>query len=171
MPGWFVCAIFSHLCSVFPNKIDSCNPTTTFSIRNVHVIAVATEVNIFQRPIGLATSSPGIAESQTHLVMINHSTHTAHSRNLIHSRPWDAYLVREPQLSFDWGTRWAFRTWLPHPDTVDYVHSWMCRVRCIILNQYNLDQRSPHHSLASKPVLHLCLFWYCPQWSLSDNLR
>jgi len=47
IPGKLFCARLTHPGSVFPHKMDSGNPITTFSVTNLQSIAAATEVKIF----------------------------------------------------------------------------------------------------------------------------
>jgi len=79
-------ATFTHSWRVFPHKIVHGNSTTTFSVSIWHIRAVATEVNVFPRPISSSTSGPGISESQTHLLTMNHTAQTGCARNLVPGR-------------------------------------------------------------------------------------
>ena len=87
IPGKSFCTIVSHSASVFTHKIDSGNPITTFSVSSLHIIAAATDVKVFQRPISSATSAPGISATQTHLLTMNHIAKTWCTRNMVLGRP------------------------------------------------------------------------------------
>jgi len=91
MPGKSLCAKITHSSRVFPHKMDSGNPITTFSVTNLQSIAAATEVKVFPRPISSATSAPGISASQTHLLTMNQMVHTWCARNLVPGRPGIEY--------------------------------------------------------------------------------
>jgi len=90
-PGKSFCAWLIDSSRVFPHKIDSGNPITTFSVSNLHIIAAAAEVKVLPRPILSATIAPDISESQTHLLTINHMTQTWCARNFIPRRPGTGY--------------------------------------------------------------------------------
>jgi len=49
IPGKLCCARLIHSSSVFPHKIDSGNPITTFSVSSLLIIAAATEVKVMPR--------------------------------------------------------------------------------------------------------------------------
>jgi len=71
-----LCAKITHSSRVFPHKMDSGNPITTFSVTDLQSIAAATEVKVFPRPMSSATCAPGISVSQTHLLTMNHMAQT-----------------------------------------------------------------------------------------------
>jgi len=106
--GKSFCARWTHSPMVFPHKIDSSNPITTFSFSNLHIIAAATDVTVFPSPISPAPSSPGISVSQTHLLTMNHMTLTWCARNFVPGRPGIEYLWSGTQSSIDWWIGWAF---------------------------------------------------------------
>jgi len=106
--GKTFCARWTHSSRVFPHKIDSGNPITTFSVSNLHIIAAATEVKVFPRPISSATSAPGISLSQTHLLTRNHMAQTWCTRNFVLARPGIEYLWPATRSSMDWWIGWAF---------------------------------------------------------------
>jgi len=106
--GKSFCTIFTHSARVVPHKIDSGNPITTFSVSSLHIIAAATEVKVFPRPVSSATSAPGISASQSHLLTMNHMAWTWCTRNLVPARPGIEYLWPPTRLSVDWRIGWAF---------------------------------------------------------------
>jgi len=101
IPGKLFCAILTHCSRVFPHKFVSGNPTTTFSVSCLHIIAAATEVKVLASPISSATSAPGISESHTHLLRLNLLTQTWCTRNIVQGRP-------ETRSSVDWRIGWGF---------------------------------------------------------------
>jgi len=107
VPGKLFCARLTHSSRVFPHKIDRGNPITTFSISNLHIIAAATEVNIFPRPISFATSAPGISVSQSHLLTTNHMAQTWCTTNFVLHRPRIEYFWPGTQSSVDWRIGYA----------------------------------------------------------------
>jgi len=103
-----LCAKITHSTRVFPHRMDSGNPITTFGVTNLQRIAVATEVKVFPRPISSATSAPGISAFWTHLLTMNQMGHTWCARNLVPGRPGIEYLWPGTRLSVDWRIRCAF---------------------------------------------------------------
>jgi len=108
MPGQSLSANITHSSWVFPHKMDSGNPITTFSVTNLQSIATTTEVKVFPRPISSATSTPGISESQTHLLTMNQMSQTWCARNLVPGRRGIGYLWPGTWSSGDWRIGWAF---------------------------------------------------------------
>jgi len=108
IPGKSFCTIFTHSSWVFPHKIDSGNPITTFSVSSLQIIATATTVEVFPSPISSATSAPGVSASQTHLVTMNQIAQTWCTRNFVPARPGIEYLWHGRWSSIDWRVRWAF---------------------------------------------------------------
>jgi len=91
-PGKSFCARLANSARVFPHKIDSSNPITIFSVSTLHIIAAATEVKVFPRPILSAPSAPGRSVSQNHLLTINHKAQTWCARNFVPGRARIEYL-------------------------------------------------------------------------------
>jgi len=108
IPGMWFCARLVNSPDVFPHKIDSGNPFTTFSVNNFHIIAATTEVKVLPRPISSTTSTPGISESQTHLLTKNHMAETWCARNFVPGRPPLEFLWHGTRSSVDWQIWWAF---------------------------------------------------------------
>jgi len=108
MPGKSLCANITHSSRVFPHKMDSGNPITTFSGTNLQTIAAATEVKVFLRPISSATNAPGISASQTHLFTMNLKSQTCCAKNLVPGRPGIEYLWPGTRSSVDWRIGCAF---------------------------------------------------------------
>jgi len=108
MPGKSLCAKITHSSRLFPHKMDSGTPITTFSVTNLQSIAAATEVKVFPRPISSDTSAPGISASQTNLLTMKQMAHTWCTRNLVLGRPGIEYLRSGTRLSVDWWIGWAF---------------------------------------------------------------
>jgi len=107
MPGKSLCAKITHSSRVFPYKMDSGNPITTFSVTNLQSIAAATEGKVIASPISSATSAPGISASQTYLLTMNQMAHTWCARNLVPGWPGIEYLWPGTRLSVDWRIGWA----------------------------------------------------------------
>jgi len=63
---------------------------------------------IVPRPILSATSTPGISESQTHLLTLNYIVQTWSTRNIVPGRPGTENLWHGKWLSVDWWIGWAF---------------------------------------------------------------
>jgi hypothetical protein len=76
MPGNPLHTTITHCSRIFPYEMDSGNPITTFSVRNLQSIAAATEVKVNPRPISSASSAPGISASQIHLLTMNQMAQT-----------------------------------------------------------------------------------------------
>jgi len=108
MPVMSLCGKITHSWRVFPHKMDSGNPITTFSVTNLQSIATTTEVKVFPRPMSSAIRTPGISASQTHILTICHMTQTWFARNLDPDRPGIEYLWPATQSSIDWPIWWAF---------------------------------------------------------------
>ena len=108
IPDKSFCTIFSHSARRFPHTIDSGNPITTLSVCSLYVIAAATEVKVFPRPISSATSAPGISASQTPLQTMNQMAQTWCAWNLVPARPGLEYLWPGTRSSGDWRIGWAF---------------------------------------------------------------
>jgi len=102
------CTIFTHPARVFPHKIDSGNPITTFSVSSLHIIVATTEVKVFPRPFPSATSAPGIAASQTQFLTMNHMAQSWCARNFVLGRPGIEYVWPGTPSFVDWQIRWAF---------------------------------------------------------------
>jgi len=105
--GKSLCARLTLSARVFPHKIHSGNPITTFSLSNFHIIAAASKVKVFPRPISSATSAPGISVSRTDLLTLNHIPQTWCSRNFIPGRPGIEYLWLGSWSSIDWQIGWT----------------------------------------------------------------
>ena len=108
IPGKSFCTIFTHSARVFPHKFDSGKPITTSSVSSLQIIAAATEVKVFPRPISSATRAPGISASQTHLLTMNHIAQTWCARHLVPGRPGNEYLWPGTLSSVEWRIWWAF---------------------------------------------------------------
>jgi hypothetical protein len=76
IPGKSFGTLFIHSARIFPHKIDSGNPITTFSDSGLHIIAAASEVKVYPSPISATTSARGISASETHLLRMNLSAQT-----------------------------------------------------------------------------------------------
>jgi len=77
-------------------------------LRYLDIIAAATEVKVFPRPILSATSAPDISESQTHLLPMINMAQTWYGRNFCLGRPGIEYLWPGTWSSIDWRIGWAF---------------------------------------------------------------
>jgi len=108
MPGKSLCAKITHLSRVFPHKMDSGNPMTTFSVTNLQSIAAATEVKVIPRPISSTTSAPGISAFQTDLLSMNHMAQTLCAKYYVPGRPGIESWWPGLQLSGDWLRGHAF---------------------------------------------------------------
>jgi len=117
--GKSFCVVITHSSSVFPYKINSCNLITTFSVSNLNTIAAATEMKVLPRSISSASSTPGISESQTHLLTMHDMTQTWHARTLVPGRPWNEYFLPGIRSSVDWWIGWTFSSL-----TASSRHSW-----------------------------------------------
>jgi len=106
--GKVLCAKTTYSWRVFPHKMDSGNPITSFSVINLQSIAAATMVTDFPRPISSATSLPGISASQNQFLMMNQMAQTWCSRNIVPRRLGIEYLWPGTLSSIEWRTGWAF---------------------------------------------------------------
>jgi hypothetical protein len=100
--GMLFCSRLTHSSRVVPDKIDSSNPTTTFSVSNLHIIAGANVVKVLPTPISSATSASGNLESHTHLLTMNRMAQTLCTRHCIPGRPGIQYLWPGTRSSVDW---------------------------------------------------------------------
>jgi len=103
IPRWSFCARVTHSSMEFPHNINSSDPITTLSVSSLHIIAAATALKVFPRPILSATSATGISVSQTHLLTMNHMAQTWCARNFFPGRPGIDYLGPGTGSSIDWG--------------------------------------------------------------------
>jgi len=87
------CAVFTHFSRLFPHKIDSGNPITTFSVSSLHIIVAATKVKVLPSLISSATSAPGISASQTHLLTTNHMAQAWCAKTFVPGRPGKRIVV------------------------------------------------------------------------------
>jgi len=110
MPGKLLCTKITHSSRVFPHKMDSGNPITTFSVTNLQSIAAATEVIVFPRLISSASSAPGISASETHLLTMNQITQNWSTKNIVLDRSSIEYLWPSTRSSCDWRIWCAFST-------------------------------------------------------------
>jgi len=108
IPAKLSCARLTHSSRVFPHKIDSGNPITTFSVSNLHIIAAATVVKVFPRPISSATSAPAISVFQIHPYTINCMPQTWCARNFVPGRRRIKCFWPGTWSSIEWWIRWAF---------------------------------------------------------------
>ena len=106
--GKSFCTIFTHLSRVFPQKMDSGDPITTFTFSRLQIIAAATEVKVFPCPISSATSAPGISASQTHIVTMDQIAQTWCPRHFGLGRAGIEYLWPGTWSSIDGRIGWAF---------------------------------------------------------------
>lgn len=83
LSGYSICAIFTYSPRSFPHRIYSSTPTISSSVSNLHILAATSEVHVMGQPISLATTAPGISESQTHLRRMNYNVQTWRARNLV----------------------------------------------------------------------------------------
>jgi len=146
MLGKSSCAKITHSSRVFPHKMDSGNPITTFSVTNWQSIATATEVEVFPRPISSATSVPGKSASHTHLLTMNQMAWTWRARNLVPGRTGIEYLWPGTQSSVDWWIGWAFSSL-----TASSRHSCSNSLLIVLRSVFNTDlvftgSRSPSPS-------------------------
>ena len=155
---------------VFPHKIDSGNPITTFPVSSLHIIAAATEVTVFPRPISSSTSAPAISASQTPIHTMNEMAQIWCARNLVPGLELNTCGLKHGHLLIDKVDEHS-AGWPPSQDTRVQIHCWLCWEQCSILNWYQLDQGHPHHPLAPEPLLHLGRSSFCPEWYLSVALR
>ena len=107
--GKLFCAILTHSPRVFPHRIDNGNPITIFWVSSLHIIGVATEVKVLPSPISCATSAPGISESHTHLLRMNHMAQIWCARNFVSGRHGSEYLCPGTWLLVDWRIGMQFR--------------------------------------------------------------
>ena len=114
-PGKSYCTIFTHCARVFPHKINSGNPITTLSVCSLHIIAAATKVKVFPRPISSATSAPGISPPQTHLLSLNHVAQTWCARALVPCGPAIEFLSPATLSSVDSQIGWGFGSLMASP--------------------------------------------------------
>jgi len=110
MPGKMLCANVTYSSRVFPHKMHSGHPITTFTVTNLQSIAAATYVKVFSRPISSATSAPAISASETHLFTMKQMAQTGCARNLVAGRPGIEYLWPGIRSSVDWQIGWALRS-------------------------------------------------------------
>jgi len=108
LPGKSLSAKITHSSRVFLHKIDSGKLIGTFSVSSLQIIAAATKVKVFPRPISSATSARGISASHTHLLTMNQMAQTWYARNIVPGRPGIEYLGPGTRSSVDWQIRWAF---------------------------------------------------------------
>jgi len=108
IPGNLFRTISTPSGKVFPHKIDSGNPITSFSVSSLQIIAAATEVKVYPRPISSATSAPGMSASQTHLLTMNQMAQTWCARNFIPGKLGIEYLWPGTRSSIDWWIGRAF---------------------------------------------------------------
>ena len=164
--GKLFCARSCHSVKVFPHKIDCGNRITTFSLSILYIIAAATEVKVFPRPMSSATRAPGISESQTHLSTIHCLAQTRCSRNFVLDRPGieSCGLKHGDLLICESDGHLA--AWLPHQDTHVHIHCWFYWEQYSIMNWNYLDWAPPCHPLAPGPLLHLGRFTFHPHWSV-----
>jgi len=135
IPGTSFCTIFTHSSTLFPNKIESGNPITTFSVSSLHIIAAATEVKVFPWPVLSATSAPSISASQTHHLTIKQMAQTWCTRNIVPGRPGIEYLWPGTHSSVDWRIRWAFSSL-----TVSSRHSCSILLLIVLITVLNTKQ-------------------------------
>jgi len=107
-PGKSLCPQITHSSRVFPHKMFSGNPFTTFSVTNLQCFAAATKVKVIPRPISSASSAPGTSASQTHHYTMNQMAQTRCARNLVPGRSGIEYSCPGTQSSVDWRIGWAF---------------------------------------------------------------
>jgi len=128
--GMWFCAIISHSSRVFPHIIDSSNIIITFSESNLHIIAAATEVKVLPRPISSATSAPGISESQSHLLTMNHMAHTQSPETSF----WAGLELHSCGLEhghrLNGESDGHSAAWPSHPDTHVQFCCWLCWEQC-----------------------------------------
>jgi len=110
IPEKMVCTIFTQSARVFPDRIASSNPITTFSVSRLQTIAAATELKVFPSPVSSATSDAGISATQTHLLTMNQIAQTWCTTNIVPVRPGMTYLWPGTLSSIDWRIGWAFRS-------------------------------------------------------------
>jgi len=108
MRGKLLCAKITYLSMVFPHKINSDNPITTFSVTTLQRIAAATGVKVLPTPISSATSAPGVSVDQTHLLTMNQMAQNWCARNVVSGRPRIEHLWPGPWPSIDWWTGCEF---------------------------------------------------------------
>ena len=150
MSEYMFSAIFTHSTIVFPHKIESSKPTTSFSVSNLHIIATATEVNVLPRPISSATRAHVTSESQTHLHTMKNLTQTWSARNVVVGMPGTEYCCQGLGLHWIGLSDWHSVGGLPQYDFHIWIHCW-------VMNCYPLNQGLPHHPpLAPIPLLHHC---------------
>jgi len=132
MLGTSLCTKLTHCWLVFPHKMDSGIPITTFSITNLESISAATAVKVLPIPIWSAISNPGTSASQTRLLTINPVAQTWCSRKFVPGRPGINYLWPGTQLSVEWQKGWTFSSL-----TTSLRHScsnWLLIVLKTVLN-------------------------------------
>jgi len=116
-PRWVGLSQIHPFTSSFPHNTDSDNPRMTFSVSNLHLIDTATKVNIIPKAMVSATSTSGICESQTHLLILNHIASLKYTRNLICHQPGIECLLPWSGSAAEWQVRSMFSsltTSLPH---------------------------------------------------------
>jgi len=165
---YLYCSRFTHSSRVFPHMIDSSNPTTSFSVCNLDLIATATEVVLSPTPSLSSTSAQGISESQTHLHTMNLIDQTWCSRIIVPDRLRIAYFLPRTCLACHWRIRLVFLILTAsssHSFSNSFFINWEQRS---IMNCHYLHWWLPQHSPpAPGTPLHNCLYTVHPQLSLS----
>jgi len=95
------CTVFTHSSRVFPHRTDSHHLITTFSVGKFHIIGAASKVKISPLPISFATSTPGISESQTHLLILNQIAQSWCARFVVVGTPVIGYMLPGTQSTID----------------------------------------------------------------------
>jgi len=151
MPGKSLTTKITHSSRVFPHKMDSGKPITTFSVSSVQIIAAETEVQVFPRPISSTTSAPGISASPTHLRTMNQMAQTWCARNLVPGKPGIEYFWCEPRSSLDWQIGSSFSSL-----TASLRHSCWNSLLIVLRSVLNTEMEIPGSSTSSP---FCTLFW------------
>jgi len=157
---------------LFPHSIACRKPITTFSVSNLQIIPTSPEVKVFQKPFQSTTCTPGISETQTHLITNIHTTHIWCTGHLIPVSNWMQWLLPESQSAFDCWINWPFSR-----PTTSSTHScsnglWILLRIVLTLNCNYVNLEPPHNPpLALDSLLHLSLYSYHPQCLLLVVLR
>jgi len=145
------------------SPIGRCNPLITFAVRNYHIIAASTDINILLRHISSVTCTPCTSEFHTHLPTIHHITQTRSTTNMASSRPDIDKLLQGTFSSFNWHVAWYWAAVPPYQTTQIQIHCWLYGESYTILNWNYLDQGSSCDWVASETPFHCALYSFCPQ--------
>jgi len=113
---------------VFPHIIDSGNPITTISVSYLHIIATATEVNVFPSPIHLLPVLLAYLHPKPISLQWTILPKIWCARNLVLGRLQIECLLLGTQSWFDWRIGGAF-SWMIVMSRYLYCHLLLCALR------------------------------------------